>query len=524
MKKFLMLQLLTLILGAAKSSAGVYSSKSDPSGQRLSVGSVSKQVCAIDSNGMHCYFIWDTNYPRFGKQGRFLEDSSVYAVSTVGDENICTISERGPECFKMLNYDSFNPNHNQFTAELEKQRIPQLKNVKQIHVGYGKSICAIDDNGMHCWDKKLGTAMNAPLLKDPKTISGSFYNYNYEKEKVVSEFCAIESNAVKCFLLYGGDFTHQIMTVPPLKNPKDVQYSRWNACATDDDGLHCWGWRDFDAKLKNPRSVSAKSTNYVCALDDDGAYCWYYGKPIDIPKLKNPSAIAVDGNIACAIDDDGLLCWELFSLNGTDKLRIQRFTEITNTLPITNIFHLDQLEAFLQLTERRSQSARAKYLNSLKEFTRLHLSGKEISESLSLSRYLMAKLISPAILSIDSKYGNEVAIPRYTKSIQSAEEELGFNNISKSPPTALNRKISMVSIRSAINVLKEFRSNDERALLANVLRALGQAITNPTDSNINAVISEIDAISPILTSSQKNSKSAFLVDSINLAKEWLGGK
>jgi|688.fasta_scaffold185059_1 hypothetical protein len=67
-----------------------------------------------------------------------------------------------------------------------------------------------------------------------------------------------------------------------------------HTCALDDEGVKCWGAKDFSghpgkvdggqthvpADLKNPRYVVAGDPT-SCALDDEGVKCW--GEP----KLEN---------------------------------------------------------------------------------------------------------------------------------------------------------------------------------------------------------------------------------------------
>jgi len=129
------------------------------------------------------------------------------------------------------------------------------------------------------------------------------------------------------FFRNSGSKSNEQADVPALENPFQVAANYETTCALDKNGVKCWGYSSdtYDlSKFKKPVQLSMGFFNY-CVIDDEGVKCWdhFYGKPVSVPKLNNPTQISVSGHI-CVIERDGLKCWGNNTFGQTDVPKLNK--------------------------------------------------------------------------------------------------------------------------------------------------------------------------------------------------------
>jgi len=437
---------------------------------------------------------------------------------------------------------------------------PSLKNPRLVSAGTFVN-CALDDNGVQCWgDNRFGQT-DVPKLKNPTLLAVGLVHV-----------CAFDDDGVHCW----GTGRDRKKNLPVLKNPKvltaggDGQNGGGYTCAVDDDGLKCWGggfgvgwspndrptptllstgsgvmtceilegkadcWSDFSYNgteywnsfplLKNPRYL-ATGYEHACALDGNELRCWgHEGLKIrtEAPVLKNVSALAAGEPYTCAQDEEGVSCWLSYS-NDLSMSVLRVPVAVKKNAPPS--FHLDQSGDLLLWISERSNPARSHFLSPLADFARQRLSSKDHDRELSLARYLLVKLSSPAVLANDAPYFSEKVFPAFQESMKEIESELGIQNFPGVPASPLGREVALRVILSSITVLGDFMSPADRSQLSDVLRALGQSLVDPkNDAALSLAIDAITKNGPAWEKFGTSPKSAFLVSSIQMAAAWLGEK
>ena len=527
MKKLISLQLLSLILGAAKSSAWIYT----PTDLDGLFSLNEKMACVVNDNVMKCYDVYNT------------ENKNVYELKNIEAVNlaspgacIITLPDHTLECGSELPTPYKNPLSS-----------PPLKNVQSASIGSSMSerhfaTCSLDDSGAHCWKQPPSTSSSReaveiplPVFKNPRQVS-----VDPSRHRRDFEFCVLDDEGGHCF--DSSDSVSEPNKVfLPEQNPIQIAIASGTICLMGTREMKCKkpygpGQREFDIPVSHPTQMSISQYS-VCVLDDDGVECWdttfRFNKleKYEVPELKNPKAIAVATYFppdrsytsvrACAIDDKGLNCWTLGQKNPNLLIPDVKVDTKRNKPSVKKpSFNLDQLDSYLDILTKVSSPARTKFFRQLNDFV-----GPQLIRAqgpLNDSRYLQVKLISPAVLSSDSKFAVESLIPRFKNSLQSIENDLEQNDLSKVAPTSMNRKVALHNIYAALNVLKEFLPS----IFGNgkINRALGLALNNPSDENIRIVLTELNTIRPKLKVLEANPKAAFLVETILLAQEWLGRK
>jgi len=441
--------------------------------------------------------------------------------------------------------------------------VPRLQNPSIVTIG-GYHACALDDHGVQCWGSNLSGQAEVPSLEHPFFVSasdqdtcaidasgvhcwGSHYKYPDPDMAVFPKLkhpsflsmglqftCALDDDGVRC---WGNNSVGQT-NVPALKHPTLVAAGVQHACALDEEGVHCWGDNKFGQTivpaLKQPSFLSA-SGNETCALDGDGVHCWGDGRfgQTNIPALRNPSLVLVGGaGQNCALDEDGVKCWGL-GIYSPQQFEAGKFFMSNTSLMIDPgllekpsserpQFHLDQLDELNAVLSRVSNPSRALYFSRTGAFIHRELSLRERTYSLSLARYLMVKMLFPAILSNESSYGTQTLIPNVQHSMVKIEEELGVNDISHIPATSLTRKVALEAVRSALSVSSEFMSASDREKVAVCMRAVGQSLADPMDKLLlGSALAAIEVATPILQKLSANPKSAFLSQTLQVATGWL---
>jgi alpha-tubulin suppressor-like RCC1 family protein len=175
-------------------------------------------------------------------------------------------------------------------------------------VSAGAEVCAIDDDGIHCWGTIFDqNAAPPPTLSHPTQVSSGLPNQQQ------ATTCALDDQGVTCWTHQAGGAT-TMMAVPTLHHPTQVSAGAAHACAVDDDGVHCWGDNSSGQTtvptLSHPRQVSAAVT-HTCALDDAGVHCWGDDSSgqTDVPPLRHPTQVGTGELHTCAVDADTIVCW-----------------------------------------------------------------------------------------------------------------------------------------------------------------------------------------------------------------------
>jgi hypothetical protein len=419
---------------------------------------------------------------------------------SAGPLNVCAIDEQGLKC---LGQEDGSP-----------YKIPALKNPRFVSVGIA-DICAIDDEGVKCWGDSSAGQLNVPPLKNPRWVSASAYP-RYQT-------CAIDDNRVHC---WGGGMPGWDPVIGPMNDPRAVIAGpgMGNCILDGEGGVNCFDGGSWDAKffknMKNPQmfSLGARGTE-TCAIDKEGVACSFGSRGPDYRKIKNPTSISIGGfnELGCVTGDEGIFCWDQYQKN-LDIFPPVRLPSLDNPH-----FHLDQSAVFLGLLAKSSSPLRESVLTELQKFTQVNLSASEHSDTLSASRYLLLKLMSPVVLSMSSEIYRQAIIPAFHLSMGEAEGDLGISGISQVSDTLLNRRIALAvlkaEVKAAMNILPAGQQN-----LIEALRLIGQAEMNPVDKeNTKALLAKLDSLASEKAKLALVEKSAFLVPSMELAASWLIG-
>lgn len=162
------------------------------------------------------------------------------------------------------------------------------------------------------------------------TNHSMFIDYPYEIYASGLYNCASDIDGLTCW----GNNDYGQTSPPALTNPYAIASGRQHVCALDDDGINCWGYNNqgqTDAPtLQNPSVIAAGHVN-SCAIDDNGIQCWGYNThgQTDIPSLSNPSTISIGGLHLCALDDTGMHCWGYDAFGETNVPTLSNPSTIT---------------------------------------------------------------------------------------------------------------------------------------------------------------------------------------------------
>jgi hypothetical protein len=403
------------------------------------------------------------------------------------------------------------------TPLLELNTVPPLENPRIISAG-DESICAIDDNGLRCWDAfKIGLK-SIPLIANPKSVAVG-----------TDGACAIGDEGATC---WNWDLSWRKVISPLEKHPRMVtRGSDHFGFVLDDDGVRNGngGGPIVDhQELKNPFFFSQgynSGTNdrvSICAIDTYGLKCRsdWSGFYTRIPASRHPSWVSTGkAGRACALSDLGIEC------NQGNNSDFERVVFVPRPSTQNPSFRLIHLQDFFEATQKGSVGARALLLQAGAEVAKADLAAQERSLPVSQARYLLISLLRSTIEAADSAYFLQTVIPAFSTSMASIEKELGFSgaeNISRD--SELNRMVALKVLRSALSATENFLPISARAEVQTSLRAVGIALADPMRAeNIHGVESAIDSLQPVLKIVTASSKSAFLVTTILNATAWLKG-
>jgi hypothetical protein len=425
--------------------------------------------CALDADGVKC---WGDNTEH---QLEVPVLKSPIQVD-VGYRNACALDAEGVKCWG-------------FRRSYAETLIPFLKSPTSVNVGT-QAACAIDLEGVKCWRNLSNDRIKVPRLKSPTQVVVGGANA-----------CAMTANGIKCW-----DHEGKMQPVPKLKAPTQLVVGEDYACVLDVDAVKCWGNNENgETEVPNLKSPYYLSTNsgYTCALDAEGVKCWGFkrrSKFYDENKVKliHPTQIAATVSHICALDIEGMKCWGDDEHDAGEK-----------TVPPLN---LDLLKpAILSLS-----GARAEYIKTL----------VAVSPAKQPLRYVFA---SPSVLSVDSEYFIENFIPRFQKLAKYNEERLGYSTNPASfrnvPDTAEDRKLAILAIKSTLEIGANFLAPDQQKSLQGIIRSAGVAIADSMNNQkVLNLVKQVDALSSEKQKLKSSPKSAFLVDTLELAANWLREK
>jgi hypothetical protein len=432
-------------------------------------------ACAIDDSGVQC---WGHVEDGRGKVPALQNPRQLSA----GDVHACALDDNGVQCWGDEKYDVV--------------KVPSLKHPRQVSAG-GNQTCAIDDEGVHCWgDNRWQSPV--PELKNPKQVSVGY-----------GMICALDDDGAHC---WGQEASYET-DVPKLKNPTQVAAGETHACAIDDKGVRCWGDNDYGQThvpaLQNPRQVTV-GIGHTCALDEKGVKCWGLGEEgqIDVPALKNPRQVTAGNGFTCALDDEGVHCWGLKEYNKDDK-----------DMSVTEV-PMEATFLSFQLIQRTSPMSHFHFYQALNELEK-SISSNPPGEN----KYLFYALLGPAIEQTHTDYYQKVLFPRYRWYVSYLRSKTALpEGLQEIRDSEKNRQIALKIIQASFQVAFEFLSAPEKAELQPVIQKIGTAYADASAVNIKAVLLVLKDKKSLLANLKNSERSAFAVDVIDLAANWLNAK
>jgi len=435
------------------------------SGWPLMVSAGELHTCELNTKGVKC---WGARRDRQCEVPVLNWPTQVSA----GRAHTCALDAEGVKCWG--------------SNALGETNVPKLKSPTQVNAG-GSHTCALDAEGVKCWGSNPSGETDVPVLKFPTQVSvGGGHT------------CALDAEGVKCWGVNGKGQTD----VPILNSPTQVTTGEVHTCALDAKGVKCWGdhWSGATnvPALKSPTQVSA-GASHTCAIDAEGVKCWgrnTFGET-DVPVLNSPTQVSAGGSHTCALDAEGVKCWGANNRRQTNVPDLV-FDIVDGAIPFVN-------------------STRAEYLKPIVKL------GTDVN---SKAYYLECLFAAPAILSMDSSFFVGKYIPRFKKTIKWLKESFGFpGDIRKIPDTEIHRRFAVVSIQSALAAGLNFLNPESQSAFQDGIRTAGGALSDSMDNQkVLALIKQVDALSVEKQILKSSPRSAFLVDSLELAADWLREK
>lgn len=477
--------------------------------------------------------------PAWGRE-RKLNSLPVPAALSAGAEYACAIDEQGVKCWGKLG-----------------MWVPaNLKNPRVVTVGNHHG-CALDDEGVKCWSRFMSGGADVPPLKNPKAVSAGGnrtcavddegakcweydYSGHYDKIKIppfikpeslsvgAGHVCAVDEGQVKCWQ-YSLEQTAQ---VPSLNNPISVSAGGNGICALHRAGITCWGYDSvghlYGEQLyssKNPRSLSVGFSHF-CAVGDEGLKCWNTFSDL-APYLRKPKLVSAGSDYTCVLDEQGIKCWG----TGWSEHDPYEYHPVSGPVPGLAFpfatfpdprFDLDQISTFLGIAQDVSTPSRSRIFLELKKFSDESLPTSNESNEVSVARYLLLALLSPAVFSGDTQYTKNTLVPAFSASMKDFEGALGYKGTQTISHSRLNNIVALQVTRAALTAVDDFLTQDDRAQLQSAHVIVDQALADPNEENILKVVVSLRDGSSIFRKLGKDSKSIFFRETFDLVLDWLG--
>ena len=280
--------------------------------------------CFLDQGQLKC---WGENAQRvlYASERIQLPDTKFFAIQA-GLTTLCVSDGTRIQCKDIAGH-----------GRSKTYSVPSLKNIREFNAGPGGGggFCALDDDGLHCWDGggiipercwPMSTDINS-TLKNPQQL------------RMVYGPCLLDEGIFRCWREFfeekDGAFAvpSQVKLADPtiLTTNDRSWYKEVSLGVIDREGVKVWRdvWgtsREWGAKwaqihnfahvFRNPRklllnhSYEARSIDYFCTLDDEGVQCWnHQNQPMAVPKLSHPRELDWHRGNLCALHDGGVRCW-----------------------------------------------------------------------------------------------------------------------------------------------------------------------------------------------------------------------
>ena len=446
---------------------------------------------------------------------------------SVGTSHSCVIDDVGVKCWGKNDFGQTN--------------VPSLKDPRQISAGDDHT-CALDVSGVKCWGKNDKGQIEVPALKNPRWIqAGSGYT------------CSKDANGIICWgakkspsynskeyerIQFGAEFNCTLSQTGSLNCERSLdnlqideifqfgvgerlicyirnQTVNWgNRRYSTENDLECRRSTNFQSSkapetkygqylypLNDPTQMSLAGTN-LCVISSTGLNCWAYIENFGFrelpsaPKLKNPFLVSAGLKHFCALDENGITCWgdnRFGQVDIPDNVVFFNFQTLKNNSPPAHYRYFENLNSLQSTLVKNSES-----------------------------EFLFYLLLKPSIEHTHSDFYQTVLGPLFQKKILDFKNATslpeGINQISGSLD---NRKIALKHIQAAFSVGTEFLSPADKSSLQAILPALGTAHSDPSDQNIKVVLGLLKDKNATLEQLRKSEQSAFVIDSIEFAANWL---
>ncbi len=469
------------------------------------------------------------------------------AVGGAGENiRICVLDFKGIRCI--------HPKREWDKAWRKIKREQAFKRPRAIGVGYYSYLTVIDDEGMWAeyWRDERepgvtafssGEGAQCFIQREMLNCSAEGYDdYAYSvgkatelakgtlmKEVSVASHKLAVTIDVKGHLIAWGRLREDLMKFPQPKlvNPRAVGASYADGAAyalvLDDEGLKVWGQAPKNFTLNRPSMLST-GIRQSCAIDDSGVKCAGddYSRGLTVPPLVNPVTVAVAPTFACAVDDSGLHCW------GSD---LEPYSAPVWFRPSAEYpgLHLDQWQWYIELLAGTTTGARSVFYDFVRRLTAEDLGTKlrrqEVQSMHYLARYLASAFLAPAVNGGDSAFYREKLIPRFLLDQKEITAELNLSGIGAVGDNAMNRRVALSMIQSALSVGLNFFPPEGGNRLRDLLRLLGMASENPMDGGrVKEVVKRLADLSEEKEKLLASRQTAFLVETMDLATNWLQEK
>jgi len=433
----------------------------------------------------------------------------------IGQDFTCALDVEGATCWSI--YEEFRRDKYPY------EYLPNLKNPLQIAANVSYT-CVMNANEVKC-SGDYDIEHSVPVLKSPRQMVGGNVNA-----------CALDAEGVKCW----GRKDTDISNIPPMNSPTQIVAGWFHMCAIDADGVKCWGDNKYGQtnvpKLNSPIQVSA-GMEHTCALDADGVKCWGHNSDgqLNVPALKSPTQITSGANHNCVLDAEGLKCW---GSNMSWQLDVP--SDLKSPIQVTAGFYRT---CALNMEGMRCWGGSAAgivypflkfeilkpavgYLPSARaDYIRAVIGNKNSLEKEVSTYYLECLLSASAILSTDSSYFSNEYVPKFNGFKERLQYSLSYvtSDISEVPDSETHRKIAIQAIQSSLSIGAQFLSVP--TAFENSLRVAGAAFAEPINNQkIKDLVLQIDALVAEKQKLRSSTKSAFLVDTLELAANWLREK
>jgi hypothetical protein len=468
-----------------------------------------------------------------------LKNKEIRKVVSHSSDYLCILTEDGVECY----YRAMGWNKE------DTQIVKTLKNPTDIFstsfrlspsLYLSDVVCAKDDDGVKCWraSGSRGAKLDALLEKTNKVQQIVSLNTTTQINDTAS-FCILENNSVSClspsyirsaaipvpvpitnlikpeYIFSNGGSTLYALDSEGLKrssepgrilitrdqigHPKDHYFSELGICFRDEVGLRC-----FDLKTSNRKRIEFLESNFSGIKDfrEQSQVDW-----------RSPNT--GQGHLAtCILHDKGESC--KFCSKDVPNGSYQCGDQVKQ---IADNFVFDILSTLGPLLKASSLS-RVHLIYDVIEYGSLHN-----THVFSKTSYLMHKLLLPVVASMDSKIATEKLIPEFNRILKRIENSKGITGIHQIESTKDTRSLALIVLTTSIESAFDFVSIQDQASLQDLVRALGQAKMDPmNDSVLKSLEAEFIIQKPILDKLNQSSRTRFLNETMDQAREWLTSK